>query len=543
MGDVQADMEGPGPTQRGAKYDDLLCTPMDTSAEAETFERATVSYENKGGRFLLTGPRNFQRQYAQLYFCRLSLLAGAARAAAASRWPGAPAAKTLGAAEGVECVVVGTLFKQQRLRPSVLDEYSKDGALKQARGGAAPDQLLLTLHTLTRARPQALGLTNFCDASDAIVLEDEGSRLVLRGATPEALPVGALVTGVVAAVRGRADAGGDFVVTDICFPGLPPQPPRPQLEGDAYVALLSGLELAGGGGAERLRVQLLVDFLTGNLAGRDQQASLVAGVARLVILGSTLGRLEALSGAAPPPPGGGASGGGGGGAGGGGFNGGGRAAPGGGAAAAAVATKAVLEPVADMDMAITELAAALPVDVLPGPDDPANVSLPQQPLHACLFPGAAPYASFVRATNPHECELGGVRLLATSGQNIEDMAKYTEGVDRLDLMESTLRWRHLAPTAPDTLTCYPFTDDDPFVLGGGGGGGGGASGSGGGACPHAYIVGNQPEFATRLVTGEDGQVVRLVAVPSFAATGALVLLNLRTLQCQLMTFGAYRGAE
>jgi hypothetical protein len=36
--------------------------------------------------------------------------------------------------------------------------------------------------------------------------------------------------------------------------------------------------------------------------------------------------------------------------------------------------------------------------------------------------------------------------------------------------------------------------------------------------------------------------VRLVAVPSFAATGSVVLLNLRTLQCQLMHFGAYRAS-
>jgi hypothetical protein len=35
--------------------------------------------------------------------------------------------------------------------------------------------------------------------------------------------------------------------------------------------------------------------------------------------------------------------------------------------------------------------------------------------------------------------------------------------------------------------------------------------------------------------------VRLIAVPAFSSSGALVLLNLRTLQCQLMSFGAYRG--
>jgi hypothetical protein len=44
-----------------------------------------------------------------------------------------PLVKTLGVGEDVDCVVIGTLFKQQRLRPSVLDEYTKDGALKQVR--------------------------------------------------------------------------------------------------------------------------------------------------------------------------------------------------------------------------------------------------------------------------------------------------------------------------------------------------------------------------------------------------------------------------
>lgn len=79
---------------------------------------------------------------------------------------------------------------------------------------------------------------------------------------------------------------------------------------------------------------------------------------------------------------------------------------------------------------MTELAAALPVDIMPGPDDPANVSLPQQPLHQCLFPGAAPYSSFKRVTNPHSFELDGCLLLGTAGQNVDDMAKYTRDRSR-----------------------------------------------------------------------------------------------------------------
>jgi len=72
-------------------------------------------------------------------------------------------------------------------------------------------------------------------------------------------------------------------------------------------------------------------------------------------------------------------------------------------------------------MSLTELAAAVPVDVMPGAGDPANYSLPQQPLHRCMFPGAAGFSTLERATNPHEFELDGVCFLGTSGQNVDDV--------------------------------------------------------------------------------------------------------------------------
>jgi DNA polymerase delta subunit 2 len=48
-------------------------------------------------------------------------------------------------------------------------------------------------------------------------------------------------------------------------------------------------------------------------------------------------------------------------------------------------------------------------------------------------------------------------------------------------------------------------------------------------CPHLYFVGCQPEFGTRVITGSDGQVVRLITVPSFSETKELVLVDTETL--------------
>ena len=82
-----------------------------------------------------------------------------------------------------------------------------------------------------------------------------------------------------------------------------------------------------------------------------------------------------------------------------------------------------MEAVTEVDRCCTELASALPVDLMPGPGDLANHSLPQQPLHGCLFPGAGPYESFTRVTNPYGCSVDGVKLLGTSGQNVADVQR------------------------------------------------------------------------------------------------------------------------
>ncbi len=92
------------------------------------------------------------------------------------------------------------------------------------------------------------------------------------------------------------------------------------------------------------------------------------------------------------------------------------------------------------------------------------------------------------------------------------------------MMEAMLRWRLTAPTAPDTLWCYPFQDGDQFVMK---------------ECPHVFLVGNQPKFETTVVEGPLGQEVRVLAVPRFKETGELVLLDCETLVPEVVRFEVF----
>ncbi len=99
--------------------------------------------------------------------------------------------------------------------------------------------------------------------------------------------------------------------------------------------------------------------------------------------------------------------------------------------------------------------------------------------------------------------------------------RYLPDEDRLGTLEASLHYRHLAPTAPDTLGCYPYIEADPFIMP---------------ECPHVYFAGNQPGFQTKLVDGAAGQKVRLVMVPDFRIEPTCVLVDLHTLDCTPISF-------
>ncbi|BAT85343.1 hypothetical protein VIGAN_04287800 [Vigna angularis var. angularis] len=423
-------------------------------------ERVQCDYVSLDETFEIGKEKYHGQQYCHIYFARLHLMRTLLYSLVPHWKPNFPVCTVLELEEGKECVIVGTLYKHMKLKPRVLDEYSKQKSV------------------VPLVKPH-----NFMHSDDYLVLEDESGRVKLSGniIPPE------YVTGIVVAVLGKESGAGDFLVQDVLDAGLPPQIEFPLKSGeDKYVVLVSGLSV-GSSTSNPLQFQLLIDHITGHLG--DEKAQLFASKIVQVVFAGNLVEIphRILNGQN----------------------------------LASEDFARMSEPIRELDILLSQIAAGLPLDIMPGPSDPANFSLPQQSLHECLFPGSSSYNTFRSCTNPHCFELDNVRFLGTSGQNVDDLDKYSDAKDKLEFMERTLRWRHLAPTAPNTLGCFPFTERDPFFIE---------------SCPHVYFVGNQDKFETRIIKGSEGQLVRLICVPKFSETGVAVMLNLRDIECHALSF-------
>ncbi|CCT66665.1 related to dna polymerase delta small subunit [Fusarium fujikuroi] len=486
----------------------LLRKPSETSHQVPT---RSVSVYKPLQSFVLNKQRSYQQQYGDMYFLRLTKIKPAIDKVAAEAWTGTTIGeeeaqrveRVLDVRQGELCWVTGTVYMEMPLKPNILEDVSKD------RWISAP---ILT--------------PKYFSQDDQVMLEDESGRIRLVG---DVLKTVNLVTGCIIGAMGTENANGELEVIDIKFPDLPPQPDRWNLskpnsekaktkdededmadaseakKGKSKVAIVSGLSFSGTDASHALELQLLSEYLLGEAMTPLSQID-ASHISRLVIAGNSISTTDRK------PP----------------------------AADEVLPEKKAQKkygydasaynplPSQLFDAFIAELLPSIPITMLPGAQDPANASYPQQPVHPAMFPAARAYARdptapatqpgwFDTVTNPWEAELEGWRFLGTGGQNVDDVFKYVGSDDRLGMMEAMCRWRCCAPTAPDTLWSYPFQDDDPFVMQ---------------TCPHLYFVGNQPHFSTKVIHGPEGQSVRLVTVPSFAETKELVLIDTETLEVE-----------
>jgi len=379
-----------------------------------------------------------------LYFLRLAQLKSVVESIAVEAWADFSIAgekaqrveRVLDVRQGDLSWVVGTVYMEMPLKPNILDDISKEHWI------AAPP-----------AREKFFGPDG---AGGEVMLEDESGRLKLTG---QHLSTQLLVTGCIIAALGTENASGEFEVIDSKVADLPRQPERWELEdsdaaldstnkrkkatnGDnrqtgGKIAILSGLEITGSAGDN-----LLLDDLRAYLLGATDSCS--TSITRLIIAGNSMAHSSPIPSREE-------------------------------AAAAKKlhgkrygydATSYNALPSESLDLFLASLLPSLPITLLPGASDPANVAIPQQPLHPALFPHSRAYATtiaekesedagqtswFDSVSNPWQGEVDGWRFLGNGGQPIDDIYHYVEGDARLEMMEGVLRWRVSAPTAPDTL--------------------------------------------------------------------------------------------
>ena len=487
-------------------------------AVREPLQRLRSSYDPMDSFELPKGDeKQYMQQFGDMYFLRLARLKPVVEAIAMQEWDEFEIAgeraqrveRVLDVRQGQLCWVAGTVYIDLPLKPNILDDISRE-------------------HWVAGPPPRHSYFSHDRQGETQVMLEDESGRLRLTGAM---LRENVFVTGVILAVLGTENANGEFEVLEMHLPNLPKQPARwerqdeeeedndqnmktDRKEGSGKkVALISGLDISGSE-TDQYSIEMLSEFLLGEAFGQDE-AKAAGSISRLVIAGNSVSD-DLITG----PQLNGQEG-----------------------TKKATSKKYGYDasaynpiPTTHLDHFLAGLLPSMPITIMPGEFDPANTSLPQQKIHSAMFPHARAYSSpdedveagwFDSVSNPWEGDIEGWRFLGHSGQPIDDVLKYVnaggpDGLDqegRLEALEQCLKWRCIAPTAPDTLWCYPFQEKDQFVIE---------------ECPHVFFVGNQPKFETTMIDGPVGQQVCLITIPSFHETGQVVLLDTETLECELV---------
>lgn len=144
-------------------------------------------------------------------------------------------------------LVIGTIFKQQERKPSILAELSEEAGVEFE----APH-------------------TQYTADTDTLVLEDESMRVQLE-CGDSGLQPGHIVNGVVLGVWGREQRGGKFRVADTVFSKVPAvkTEARKSPEEEVSVVVMSGLELGGEDAGWVSAAQLAVDWVRKNLFPPD----------------------------------------------------------------------------------------------------------------------------------------------------------------------------------------------------------------------------------------------------------------------------------
>ncbi|CAK9441618.1 uncharacterized protein LODBEIA_P54860 [Lodderomyces beijingensis] len=481
------------------EYTSYLNNATDSPAKQRSEVNIPSEFDKRNEFFISPTSRKYDKQYFSMYQYRLTHLKKRVIANAMKKWGHEKRKvdgqtivkqdKILDIKSGQLCWVVGTVFCDAKYKLNILSDVDK----------GTDDVLPLIPVSYVDNEEQPV-----------VMLEDESGRAVLHNEV--FLKKNLLVTGCIVAVLGIEIQAGIFEIMDVVYPECAPQTPLPpktqatptknKKVQSKKIAIVSGLNI-GLDAHYDMKLELLKQYLTGEL-GSEQEQELAASISRLIIAGNSIEPIRNITaeedlknyittnnyGSKNIP-------------------------------------KFTTESLQQLDHFINEIITSLPVSVMPGENDPAEICWPQQQLHKSLFKSNSSIVGsdrLQRLTNPVWLEIEGVHILGTSGENVADVKKYASGtVDTMQIMHASMKWQNFVPTAPDTLYCYPYDEYDPFIF---------VS-----ELPHVYFVGNQDKFEVETYVCEhSGARVVLVSVPEFKKSKEVVIFDLDELTGEVVRF-------
>ncbi|KRX01172.1 hypothetical protein PPERSA_08273 [Pseudocohnilembus persalinus] len=459
-------------------------------------QRKTNINEKVYHTFSLPKKKAFHVQYSHIYFLRQEQLGLILRERFLEDKQKFIAPNIVSIEPGQNVIAIGTLSKIMKLKPQFVEQYDS---------------------------VQQKGI-NYCDPSDYLYLEDSSGKIKLEfdqnsfyydlQNNQQLVNEQNLLTGIVCALVGQQnEESGKFLVYQMIFKGLNDQNNdkfqierpifknknnnfktidqyiNPQSE-DQFVAFVSGINFCETN--QFFPFLMLKNFLFGNDLN-PKLTEFSKRIQKLVITGNLIKEPENLEEVTE------------------------------GAYKIDEEYTKLYQHISNtmnyLDSQLAELLEYIPIDIMPGPNDPSNQLYPQQQLNKCYFPKSYKYAGLNSLSNPCHIECNDVQMIGTGGQNIQDLKQYSNlgrDGDDLQIIENNILWGHLAPTAPDSLNCYPFTKEkDVFVLE---------------QIPHVYFVGNCQKFGTKIIYDEKSErFCRIIAIPQFSQSQSIVLLNLKNL--------------
>jgi len=394
-------------------------------AECAPKVRRIIGFDDVGGCFVRISRGRSAHQYASTYYARLKYLGDIVRESAIRKWGLECDIKSLAEVtrdlnllrDDKVCGIIGILHKRMKLKPCILDRYTKALEVKFAGGKSVSDDDI-----------------SFLETSDGRIELDWSN-------TSGNIHLHELPTGIILAIKGIFH-DGLLKVIDYALPGdnfsveKLPRWSTVNLEAntnaEGYIAIVSNLKIAEVTDFNRLL--LLKDLIGGN-----------PSISRLIIAGNSIGKLQESGN----PIG--------------------------------TTRNELKYQTADVDdnatLALEEfdkfvsiLTAIVPVSIIPGADDPTTFALPQLPLPPRLFKYSKGRLAFQSLSNPSLVDLMvdnsdvSRRLMISSSQPIDDLLRYTALEEPIDCLNMSIKAFVIAPTCPDTLSCVPFDNNDYMCL-------------------------------------------------------------------------------